>query len=173
MEDFQTDITELEWEKACCQVQTMTINSRLRLIQYNWIMRTYITPEKLHKFNPNILDTCIKCTTEKGTLFHCIWTCKHIQKFWKDLVEIISCIIQKKVPASPEVCILGLIPEALSFRTHERKLVNLCLLHAKRVIARQWKSVCCPSVNLWVNELSSCIATERLTYAIKHKKHIF
>lgn len=101
MEDFQTDITELEWEKACCQAQTMTINSRLRLIQYNWLMRTYITPEKLHKCNPNILDTCIKCTTEKGTLFHCIWTCKHVQKFWKDLVEIISCIIQKKIPVCP------------------------------------------------------------------------
>ncbi len=81
IEDLQTDITEQEWETACYQAQTISINRRFKLIQYNWLMRTYITPEKLNKFNPNIPDTCIKCGTEKGTLYHCIWKCNCIQEF--------------------------------------------------------------------------------------------
>lgn len=59
IEDFQTDFTEQKWETACY--------SRFKLIQYNRLMRTYITPEKLNRFNPNIPDTCIKCGMEKGT----------------------------------------------------------------------------------------------------------
>ena len=51
MEDLQTDITEQEWETACYQAQTIYINSRFKLIQYNWLMITDITPEKLNKFN--------------------------------------------------------------------------------------------------------------------------
>lgn len=173
IEDLQRDITVDDWEKACYQAQTLSINSRLKLIQYNWLMRTYITPEKLNKFNSNIPDNCIKCRTEKGTLFHCIWKCKHLQEFWEKITDTISIIIHKKIPACPEICILGLRPKTLALKTHEYKLINLCLLHAKRLIARHWKSVHCPSLNMWINELSSCLAMERLTYIIKQKSHIF
>lgn len=169
IEDLQTDITEQDWEKACYCAQMLSINSRFKLIQYNWVMRTYITPEKLNKFNPNIPDCC-KCRTEKGTLFHCIWKCKHIQDFWKEIINTISHIIHKDIPIRPEICILGLFPEALALRPHERKLVNLCLLQAKCLIARHWKSVGYPSTNLWINELSSCIMIERLTYTQSNGK---
>ena len=136
-------------------------------------MRTYITPEKLNKINSNIPDSCIKCSEEKGTLFHCIWKCKHFQIFWKKIIDTTSTILHKKIPLDPEICILGLIPETLALRTHESKLLNLCLIHAKRVIARHWKSVNCPSYNMWIKELSSCLSIERLTYTIKQKGHIF
>lgn len=41
-------------------------------LSYNWLMRTYITPEKINKFNSNIPDACFKCGQSKGTLFHCV-----------------------------------------------------------------------------------------------------
>lgn len=106
-------------------------------------------------------------------MYHCIWKCEHIQEFWRRIINIISNIIDKEVSMCPEICILGLIPETLALRTHERKLVNLCLIHTKRLIARHWKSVHCPSLDSWIAELSSCIAIERLTYIIKQKTHIF
>lgn len=54
--------------------QTGSGNTRLRLLQYNWLMRVYITPEKISKFNLNIQDTCNRCGVNKGTLFHCLWS---------------------------------------------------------------------------------------------------
>lgn len=173
IEDLQTDITEQEWETACYRAQTISINSRLKLIQYNWLMRTYITPEKLNKFNPNIPDTCIKCGKEKGTLYHCIWKCDIIREFWRRTINTISKIMDKEIPLLPEICILGVIPKTMALGSHENKLLNLCLIHTKRLIARHWKSVHCPSLDLWFAELSSCIAVERLTYTIKRKSHIF
>lgn len=95
----------------------------------------------------------------------------NIKEFWRRIINTVSNIIDKEVLVCPEVCILGLIPETLALRTHERKLVNLCLIHTKHLIARHWKSVHCPSLNSWIAELSSCIAPE--TYTIKRKTHIF
>lgn len=172
-DDLQTDITEQEWGRACSQAQKISINSRFRLLQYNWLMRIYITPEKLNKFNPDIPDTCIKCGKERGTLYHCLWDCECMRDFWKRVIATVSSIVDKEIPLCPRVCILGLIPDTLELRNHERKLVNLCLIHTKRLIARNWKSVYCPSLDSWIGELSSCMAIERLTYIIKRKSHVF
>lgn len=37
-----------------------------------WLMRIYISPCKLQKFNPNISDHSIKCEEEVGVPFFCI-----------------------------------------------------------------------------------------------------
>lgn len=63
-----------------------------------------------------------------------------------------------------------LIPEAL--RIYKSQLVHLCLIQVKRFIARHRKIVCCQSLNLLINELSFCIAFERLTYTSKQKSNI-
>lgn len=48
-EDLQEDIPIEKWEEACSQAYLRTTNTRLKVLQYNWLMRTYITPEKLHR----------------------------------------------------------------------------------------------------------------------------
>ena len=100
-------------------------------------MRTYITPEKMCKINPDIPDTCIKCTGQKGTLFHCLWECIAIQNFWRQVIGIISRIISKKIPICPKLCILGLYPETLLFKKHESKMVDLFLIYHKCLISTQ------------------------------------
>ena len=79
--DLQEDISLSEWSRICLKTHTQTINTRLRMIQFNWIMRTYISPVQLNKFDPNILDLCYKCNSHQGTLYHCLWKCDEIQKF--------------------------------------------------------------------------------------------
>ncbi len=168
-EDLQECVLDGEWNQICSKAQSLLINSRLKLIQYNWIMRTYITPVKLNKFNPDIPDTCVKCQTHKGTLFPCIWECEKMQKFWKEIIHIISQIISIPIPISPKFCILGLYPQNLSLKSHEIKLINLCLIHSKRLIAMYWRNITCPPISHWLKDLSSCLALEKLTYILKHK----
>ena len=67
------------------KAQSRTINTRLKLLQYNWLMRTYITPEKLNKYNSAIPDICYKYEKENGSLFHCIWQCTEMQTFWQEV----------------------------------------------------------------------------------------
>ncbi len=73
LQAWRSDITEEEW---CLKAQTQTMSTHLRLLQYKWLRRQYITPLKLHHFNPNIPDICYTCKQEKGTLFQ--WECTKV-----------------------------------------------------------------------------------------------
>lgn len=79
--DLQEGISKGEWTEICSRAQLLTIKTYLKLIQYNWIMRISVTADRLNKMNPNIPDICVKCNSEKGTLYHCLWNCPEIQKF--------------------------------------------------------------------------------------------
>lgn len=89
--DINEDIHETDWEVACYKAQTQSINTKFKLLQYKWLMRTYLTPSRLNHIFPNVPDTCVKCREEKGTLIHCLWERAKIQRFWKSVIEYISC----------------------------------------------------------------------------------
>lgn len=44
--DLQEELTLEQWSSACKVAQTQMANTHLKLLQYNWLMRVYITPEK-------------------------------------------------------------------------------------------------------------------------------
>ena len=69
--DLNEKVSEEEWSEAFSSVKTQSVNTYSILLQYKWLSRQYITPIRLHHFNPNIPDTCIKCSHQKGSLFHC------------------------------------------------------------------------------------------------------
>ena len=87
-EDLNSVISVEDWRKACLKAQTQSINSHLKLIQYKWLMRTYVTPYLLNTFDPNNPDVCVKCGV-KGTFMHCLWECLQIQIFWTGVLNIL------------------------------------------------------------------------------------
>lgn len=172
-EDLEEDLSVEKWEEACTKAQLRTTNTRLRLLQYNWLMRTYITPEKLNRYNSAIPDTCIKCEKAKGTFFHCIWQCTEIQKFWQEVKQCFQNILQIQVPLIPQLFILGLYPDKLKIKKNQRVFVDLSILTAKRVLALSWKNTRRPTLSRWLSELSSTLPLEKITYTIKHQQHHF
>lgn len=96
--DLQTDISLEQWEKSCLQAQTQTINTKCRLIQYKWLLRTYITPVKWHHFDSKLSDKCYKCKTETGNLVHCLWECTQLQTFWHEVLVYSSKLIVFTLP---------------------------------------------------------------------------
>ncbi len=101
IQDMNMDISEDDWNKICLNAQTQTLNSRLRLLQYNWVMRTYITPVRLNKCNPDIPDLCFKCGKLQGTCFHCVWECEEVQKLWIDVSNYVSQLTSSPIPLNP------------------------------------------------------------------------
>lgn len=128
-----------------------------------------ITPVKLNRYNPNIPDNCTKCKEEIGTLFHCVWECNELQKFWKEILTLIGQLIGENVPFEPKLCLFHIYPINLVVNSRKRKLIDFSLLQAKRVIALKWKEIQRPSSNQWIKEMSSNLAMEKLTFAIKGK----
>lgn len=165
--DIQEDIDENEWHGACLKAQKQSINTRLKLLQYKWLTRVYITPEKLNRISKNIPDVCTKCRADKGTLIHCMWECPNIQTFWRDVVKCLSDVFMIRIPLCAKICILGIYPAGLLQNKSRIKLLDFGLLHARRAIALNWKNMDSPSMKQWIKELSECIGLERLTYIAK------
>lgn len=107
-QDINENITEDEWQSICLKAQTQTINMRFKLNQYKWIMRVSITPELLHKSNPNIPDQCIKCNPDIGTLYHCLWKCPQVQIFGKRVLGFLSLVLKPIFHKCPKLCILNI-----------------------------------------------------------------
>lgn len=167
--DTQEDIQEADWEKACFRAQRQTISTRMKLLQYKWLMRTYITPVKLNQWSPDIPDTCNKCSEEKGTLYHCVWDCPKIKKYWKEVVLTISEIVGVNIPHQAKICVLGIYPNNFVVNSKKATLIDFGLLQARRMIALSWKKMDVPSIHTWIKEMASCIVLERLTYIIRGK----
>ena len=172
-EDIEEEISLEDWREACKEAQRQSVSSNLKLLQYKWLMRTYITPVKLHKFNDNIPDTCIKCDEARGTLFHCIWECGKVKTFWQDVVNMIDQILSKKLPLNPKLFILGLYPTIPLLQSKEFRFIDMCILQAKRIIALNWKSVDGPRIGMWVKEMASNMSMEKITYIVRRKQNVF
>ena len=167
--DLQDNVTEEEWSKACFLAQTQSVNTNSKLLQYKWISRLYITPAKLHHFNPNIPDTCFKCKDQKGTLFHCMWECQKTLSFWSKVVDLASQISGRKVPLSPKLCLLNIYPEDFTTSKKIRSLLNICFLEAKRCIALSWKSDTPCATSQWLKGMTSYLALEKISYTTKNR----
>ena len=120
-----------------------------------------------------IPDTCAKCHDSKGTLIHCLWECSKIQRFWKDIINCMSEVFKMKIPVCAKLCVLGIYPKDFVSTKKQIKMLDFGLLHARRAIALNWKSMEGPSVKQWIKELSECIGLERLTYITKGKLEEF
>ena len=57
--NLNTEISQGEWKTVCQDAHSHTINTRLKLLQFKWIMRTYITPALLHRFDYKNSGFCI------------------------------------------------------------------------------------------------------------------
>lgn len=100
--DIGTDISLEEWKSVYLKAHTQTVNTRLQLLQVNWSMRTYLTLVKLHSFDNNMPDTWVNCGIEKGTLFHCLWECEEIQKFWREVTLAINSMVNITLNPDPK-----------------------------------------------------------------------
>lgn len=172
-ESLQSDISEEDWKEACSKAQTMSINTRLKLIQYKWLMRTYVTPVDLNRYNKNIPDTCTKCMEARGTWFHCIWQCRKLKSFWEEVRVIIERIISKQILLDPKLFLLGLYPEKPNYSRDERVFIDLSLLYAKKCVALLWTKSHRPSTTQWIKQMLSSLPLEKITYILKAKQHIF
>ncbi len=69
------------------------------------------------------------------------WECTKVNCFWGKILNIISQIIGKVIPLDPRLCILHICPLNFNITKHERLLLILSQLEAKRVIACSWKKI--------------------------------
>lgn len=102
--------------------------TKLKILQYNWLMRTYITPLKVYKYTNDLPDTWFKCRDFQRTFIHCIWECVEIQTFWREVIYKIKTILCFIVAST-----------SIKSQVKEKKSTNFSILQAKWMIAINWK----------------------------------
>ena len=172
-EDLQSEVSERDWKVACANAHTMSINTHLKLIQYKWLMRTYVTQIDLNRYNKNVPDVCTKCLESRGTLFHCIWQCRKIKIFWEEVRAIVEKIISKQIVLDPKLFLLGLYPEKHNDSRSEQAFIDLSLLYDKKCVALLWKKIPRPSTTQWIRQMLANLLLDRLSYILKAKQHVF
>ena len=86
---------------------------------------------------------------------------------------MIDQMISKKLPLDPKLFILGIYPTDCQLQSKEFKLVDMCILQAKRIIAFNWKCVDGPRIEKWIKEMASSMSMEKITYIVRRKENVF
>lgn len=98
----EENIREADWGNSVLKVSKQSVNARIKLLQRKWLMRTYINPEKLNLWSPDIPDTCWKCSEENRRSVSFCGDCKKTKQYWNVAVQlqlislVCRCIIKQK-----------------------------------------------------------------------------
>lgn len=172
-DDLSLHLSVEDWQTACALAHTRSINIRLQLIQFKWLMRTYVTPADLSKYNKNVPDVCTKCLQCRGTLIHCVWYCREIALFWREIRDIIEKIISKKIMLDPKLFLFGLYPGNNKYLKNEQIFIDLSITIAKKCISLFWKRTFRPTAVHWMQQMLSTLPLEKITYTLRGKQEIF
>ena len=88
--------------------------------------RAYITPQRLHKMNPDTCDLCWHCG-DRGSLIHLLWQCPQIKQLWAIVQNILCSILNVDVSICPEVCLLGLKVDGVESKVPSKMIIPMNL----------------------------------------------
>uniref|UniRef100_A0AAR2L8Q3 Uncharacterized protein n=1 Tax=Pygocentrus nattereri TaxID=42514 RepID=A0AAR2L8Q3_PYGNA len=86
---------------------------------------------------------------KKGTLFHCLWQCAYIRRYWEAVRDGIQNILCIQIPLDPKLFLLGIYPMNYKIRKRHQQFLEIGILLAKRVIAVSWKRTGVPGMDKW------------------------
>ncbi len=131
--DIQEEIEETEWETACLKGQKQSINMRMKLVQYKWLMKTSIMPDKLDRRSRHPPYSHQMFTRKRPFSSLCMGL--------RAAVQTIS---------ETEMCVLGIYPKKcmVSSTTTKKTLIDFGLLQGKRLTALYWRKVDTPSLHV-------------------------
>ena len=151
-----------DWHNLLERSQMVLVSTKHRLMQFNIFHRVYYTPLRLHKMNGDISAMCPRCKVVEGDLLHMLWSCPHLDNFWRFIISTVSEIIETEIPQDPRLWILGDV-SLININSNKEYFLTLTATAAKKVILVNWKSDKSPSQRHWLNELSSYCTPEKNT----------
>lgn len=98
-----------------------------------------------------------------------MWSCPQVARFWNEVLNTVGHIIGRVMPTDPKLCILNIYPANFVITNDKKSLIDMCLLEAKRCIARSWKKTTVCSVLEWLNGVTFYMALEKISYFTKNK----
>ena len=80
----------LKWDTIYLNINTSTIDTKLRNFQYKYLFRIIPTNKRLFLQNIVHSNLCDFCSTDIESIRHLFWECNHVQVFWNNLHNFIN-----------------------------------------------------------------------------------
>lgn len=125
-----------QWQHALQTTYTSFKCNNLWELTQKILMRWYLTPYRISKFDPKASPLCWKCNNI-GTLYHILWECPKVRMIWNKVFDMLAQIIKQQLHITSGLAILSLGIDSLPKNT--RMIVSHVLLSTRLVITRHWK----------------------------------
>ncbi|KAJ1205301.1 hypothetical protein NDU88_000736 [Pleurodeles waltl] len=157
--DFGELLEDVDWAVVLSLVRAMSCNHRFKLLHFNFVHRTYITPVRLNKIDPARGASCPKCGLLDASFLHLARSCQMVYQFWRAVVGKVEEVMGLRLKVSPVTCLLGVVKRPRG-RNIPYKRTQLALVLAKRRVAIGWMISRCPSISCWISDLMEWGAAE-------------
>ncbi|KAF0878831.1 LORF2 protein, partial [Crocuta crocuta] len=113
--------------------------------------RYHVTPVRVAKMSKSENSRCWRGCGEMGTLLHCWWECKLVQRLWKTVWGFLK-KLTVELPYDPAIALLGIYPNDTRVLMH-RGTGTPVFIAALSTIAKTWKEPKCPSTDEWIRKM--------------------
>jgi len=169
--ELKVVLTEEEWYKTCCLLQTSTNSQQWREFNWKCFMRFFITPYLKSKQLGIPQDCWRDCGSTDANHAHIFWICPKIQPFWSTINIALEKVLGYSIPRECKVMFLGNITE--SVRKEDTYLAKILLSAARKAITKLWLKSKSPDLQQWISLIQSIFIMEKLTYIIRLRESAF
>lgn len=166
VDKWRSVITDLSPETISEILESHTLVSPAinnKLTQLFIIHQCYLTPTRMQKMGRRGDSCCPRCGQTSANFWHMIWECSILQNFWREVVALLSDILETEVPFTPVVCLFGILDEEL-WSHHDRIMLRETLFFARKTIALRWMDRRPPRLNIWKNLVNKAVMYEKLVF---------
>lgn len=152
-----------DWDDIWTQPFKHFVCARDRLIQFQFLHRSYYTPARLAKIFPDVPAECWRCSHSPADADHIFWRCHQVQRFWSDLTSCIADSLSVPIPLTVKVCLLGLVDEVMPSRAM-RTMLSILLFYGRKAILLHWRKPGAPTVEFWKGLVNAMLPHYKYTY---------
>lgn len=135
-------------------------------------MRWYLTPDKMHRFYPNVSETCFRgCpATSTGTSFHTFWSWPSLKPIWIQAATKVAQMTGSLITLTLPMCLLfAPLPDVPA---PTQKIAHTLFCATLWGIALNWHSSLVPRSQV-LQRMEAITRMERIHHTIFDTMHIY
>lgn len=161
--DLNIDLTTEDWKHVHNHIHKGSLNISTQENRYKIFTKWYRTPDRIHKFHPNLPPLCWSCNASIGTLLHIWWECPLIQTYWTEIHRLITQITTYSPDFTPAQYLL--LHTSLPQHTYKKSLVLHLINAANLCIPVHWRNTSPPPTILeWIQRVDRIAEMENLIH---------